>query len=242
MGFFKVDFSQIALGGFVLFALFLTIVFILFNKLNYNKKLDTMIRLVIGTMYIFYLVGRLDYIYSVSGDYNCRTIQLALPVGNISPCTFSFILISSFLPKKLQYPINCFLSYISLAFFVATIGICFEVINSDCGYVMLSELFDTLAHLLTFILGIYLAKTNQIDFNKKSFITATIYIYSIVFIISIINLIFKTNYFGLGFYGNHEIYGMHLTDNSILNFLIYIVGLFILMLTNYFIIKITKKK
>ena len=97
---------------------------------------------------------------------------------------------------------------------------------------------DTLAHFLLSLFGIYLIKTKQIELTKKMVTISSLFIVVVAIIMLILNLIFKTSFFGLNLYGNHNIYNMVLVKNKYLSTLIYFVGLNLVLIIGYFYQKI----
>ena len=89
----------------------------------------------------------------------------------------------------------------------------------------LNFVMDTITHLLVSIYGIYLYKTNQIYSEKKKIVKSISFIYSVVLVMILFNIFLGTSYFGLGLKGNHNIYNVVITKSSILNLIIYIIGL-----------------
>lgn len=209
---------------------------------KYYKKLDTKLSNIIFSFIIFipYIV-LLYFAYKMSKQYNINAFVYSLPISNISPLMFTLTIVALIDIKILKKSIYNLYAYL-------IIGMGLAALLSDIGSLVqgipynIYRTMDSISHVSMSLFGIYLVLSNQIEINKKSFIKAVITIYSIVLTIIIINLIFDTSFFGLSLRGKHNIYQLVLTSNSFISLLIYITGLFGVLIVSYFIQKLIIKK
>lgn len=167
--------------------------------------------------------------------------KITLPFSQISqtmfflaPCLFLF---KDSLRKKL---LN---AYVFLIFGISFVGVTTPLIVHyfyDYTSIPLRFLFDIISHLLTGLFGIYLILSKQADLSFKSLLKSYLFMVVIINICFIINVIFRTNMFGLSPYENWNTYDIHL-PYFILNYLLLHAGLFIVMSVPYLIYKIKLK-
>lgn len=202
------------------------------DKLKKTKIVNTIFILLIYSLYLFVVIRML--INVGVKDWN---FQNTLPTANVSPFMFNLVFISLFLPKKVKKVIYTLVCLLSLGMVIA--GSFSFIGNYLRNYKFhLTIFFDTLAHFLLSLFGIYLIKTKQIELTKKMVTISSLFIVFVAIIMLILNLIFKTSFFGLNLYGNHNIYNMVLVKNKYLSTLIYFVGLNLVLIIGYFYQKI----
>lgn len=207
-----------------------------FNNLVYCRKIDFVIRSIIFIFYLI-LIGSRHYVIHISYQLTQWGINYAfscLPIGNISPLTFTLLFVSIFLPKKMRDVCDGFVLCVSLVMPIATILTCvISIINSYPYH--FSAIFDVLTHLMVCGLSIYLYHTKQIKIKREALIKSYVFIYSVVAILVIFNIIFKVSFFGLGFHDNWNIYDLKLFNNAFINLFMYCLGLAIIMLAVFMI-------
>lgn len=192
-----------------------------------NKYCDIVIPITIFITYLYCVVT----IYLKSGfkDWNFKN---AMPTANVSPFMFFSILIICILPKNIKKYGFTLISLLSVGMVVAgMITMIFNHLRSYTFYLHFA--LDSIAHLLLSLYGIYLFKTDQTFKNIKNNIFSGLVIVSVAVIMLIINLIFKTSFFGLSLYGNHNIYNIVVCNNGVLSAIIYFNGLMLVLLIGY---------
>lgn len=221
----------------VLFIIYLTIwlVIIFKYKTKLNAKVFNLVfSLIIAISYIALLIYNTQAL-----DIFPAVFDKTLPTGNISPFMFSLVLITIFLPTKLKDIIYTLIVLLSVGMFGAGLN----ELYSSLSFPLFSLFFplDILSHFTLFLFGIYLVVSKQVDLNKKNVIKAIILIYSVIFIMIILNAIFKTCFFGLSFDDTHNIYDMTFIKNEYLNILVYIILVFIVLMGGYILNRIIKR-
>ncbi len=206
---------------------------------KYNKKskfVNSVFSMTIFLLYLFCLVS----IYLDVGFYDWN-FQNALPTGNMSPFMYTLVFISLVLPQNIKKYVFSLVGLLSFPMLCAGLISCIGYIIRDYTF-HLTIFLDAFIHVLLSIFGVYLAKSKQIDFkNNKVLIISGGLILLVANIMIIVNLIFKTAFFGLSMYGDHYIYNLVLVESSIFNAIIYILGAVIVLFIGYFYQKILNK-
>jgi len=125
-----------------------------------------------------------------------------------------------------------------LAAFVPNI---IDTINGK-NYLTFSTICDSIAHLTFGLFTYYLIKSKQVDVDKHDLGFYVVNCLVVVIGIIFINLIFHTRFFGLSFYGGHNIYRLVITSSAILSCMAYVVGVVVVVLFGYWIYKIMTKR
>ena len=196
-------------------SLVLLIVFYVIGVLvifKYNKKsklVNSVFSMTIFLLYLFCLVS----IYLDVGFYDWN-FQNALPTGNVSPFMYTLVFISLVLPQNIKKYVFSLVGLLSFPMLCAGLISCIGYIIRDYTF-HLTIFLDAFIHVLLSIFGVYLAKSKQIDFkNNKVIIISCGLILLVANIMIILNLIFKTAFFGLSMYGDHHIYNLVLVEKS----------------------------
>ena len=97
--------------------------------------------------------------------------------------------------------------------------------------------------MLISLYGIYLVKSKQVDLRRtKDFIVSGGVMVGVAMLMLVINLVFKTSFFGLSMYGDHSIYNIVLVDSGVVNAVIYFSGLTALLIVGYFYQRLIDRK
>jgi hypothetical protein len=207
---------------------FIAILFI--GRIKNTKVVNVFLFTIIFGLYVFYVLINL-FRYGSNSPY----FHGVLATANISSFMFSVLPIIYFsnLGRQRLYFLVSLLSVgmlLSPVFNAVTYAVCnypFDIL----------PILDYICHLLFSLWGIYLAKSRQIEVNKKeAFLSSLIIIFVAVFMI-ILNCIFDTSFFGLSLTGKHNIYGHIIVQSSWLSAIIYFVGLTIVLCVGYIFIK-----
>ena len=223
-------------------SLFSLIIFYVISVLiisKYNKKSELVNCAFSITIFLIYLFCVIS-IYLDVGFYDWN-LQNALPTGNVSPFMYTFIFVSLLLPKSIKRYVYTLVGLLSFPMVCAGLLSCIGYIMRDYAF-HLTIFLDAFTHVLVSVFGVYLAKSGQIDFKKhKEVLISGGVILVVAAIMLILNLIFKTAFFGLSIYGNHSIYNIVLVDNGIVNAIIYFVGAVIVLSIGFIYQRILNK-
>jgi hypothetical protein len=177
-------------------------------------------------VFVFSVTNSINYF--ILQGVNGWDFQNTLPVANVSPFMFFSGIIIMLLPNLIKKYGNTLISLLSLGMFIA--GIEVLVFNAVRDYTYYwNFVMDAFNHLLFSLFGIYLVKTNQTHNEVSKQIISGTLIVGVAFIMLVLNLIFRTSFFGLSLYGNHNIYNFVICESSLLSALVYFTGLIIVL-------------
>jgi hypothetical protein len=125
-----------------------------------------------------------------------------------------------------------------LAAFVPNI---IDTINGN-NYFTFSTIVDSIAHLSFGLFTYYLMKSGQVRIDKRNLGFYIVNCLVVVIGIIMINLIFRTKFFGLSFFGKHNIYRLVISDSALVSCMVYVAGLLLVVLGGYLIYKIVTRK
>lgn len=193
------------------------------RKINKYKILD------IGWLILIFIFQLIKILYFwINEGITSWNFYNALPTANISPFMFIFSIILLVLPKTIRTYGNTLISLLSLAMFLACMVMMIFNGMRDYNYYF-NFVLEAFNHILFSLYGFYLYKTQQTYHDKKRSRISGMLIIGVAFIMLILNLIFKTSFFGLSMYGNHNIYTIVICESSIISAIIYFEGLTILL-------------
>ena len=162
-------------------------------------------------------------------DWN---FQNTLPVANVSPFMFTCVPLSIVLPKRIRKHFLLLISLLSVGMLLSgTFGCVYNVIRNYKFHIHFT--FDYAAHLALSLYGIYLVKSGQVKLNVKGALISSSLIGGVAAIMTALNVLFDTAFFGLSLNGKHNIYNVVITDNSYLSALIYFLGLWAVLALGY---------
>ena len=156
-----------------------------------------------------------------------------LPFGNIGPLVFFAIPFLFFLPKKVRRYGFTIIALLSPAMLVYGImhGIMLVVAGTK---VFAAYVLDIFCHALCALYGIYLVRTEQVDFDvKKSLISGAV-VFAVAILMLVLNAIFHTSFFGLSVYGDHNIYNVFVLDSAVLSVFLYFIIVGAALVVGYF--------
>mgnify|MGYP003289803462 CR=1 FL=1 len=194
-----------------------------------EKLKGKVINILIPAIIFLFLLYQILEFYCKGIDWNFYN---SLPTANISPFMFTLLFINVFLPKPIK-------KYIYTLTALLCIGMVIAGFATDVSYIVRGYSFhiciamDCTNHILFALFGIYLVITKQTHTKIRDNIISGSILFGIVAIMIILNIIFKTSFFGLNMYGDHSIYGVKLVSNSILSAVIYCCGLGALLVLGY---------
>ena len=210
---------------------------ILCMKYMKNTKLWNFLFFII--IYSLYIAVVLIVYFDVGfDDWN---FQNTLPVANVSPFMFASLPLLYILPKKVKKYYMLLISLLSVGMLFSAIFGC--IYNCCINYAFHYHfIFDYVAHISLSLLGIYFIKSEQITLDKKDLLVSSSLIIIVAFIMMLCNVIFDTSFFGLSLNGKHNIYNNVIVSSSYLSALIYFVGLGVVLLLGYLLLKVVSKK
>ena len=111
---------------------------------------------------------------------------------------------------------------------------------------MLSKKAKTVVYALIALLSFGMMTAGTLSlisyvFRNYAYHASIALIVGVALVMTVINIIAKTSFFGLGFYGNHNIYNVVLFKNGIVSALAYFAGLVAVLVLGYFYQLIIKK-
>ena len=219
---------------FIIISLILLFVFLilgtnlLLKKNNHHRLINTIFASII------LILHTCDIIFSAI-EGNGLNLKNVTPISNISPFIFTIIALTIFLPCRINKYIYKYIAIFQWALFIAAFYVPIAaLIKQDSTYFSFA-IFDSVAHIVTAAFCYYLRKTKQVDVSFKEFGYISLITSSLVVVVIIINLICHTNFFGLNFYGNHNIYGSVIVEDGFLSAFIYLSGLALALWSGYFL-------
>ena len=163
-------------------------------------------------------------------DWN---FQNTLPTANVSPFTYCLALLSLVLPKKAKEYVYTLISLLSFGVLGAGMLSCISNAARDYAFHWTITL-DSFAHVALSWFGVYLVKSGQVRLEPRKCLFSGLFIVGVAVVMMLLNVIFHTNFFGLSFRGEHNIYNMVLCESAYLSAGIYFLGLCAVLTVGYF--------
>ena len=163
------------------------------------------------------------YTYIDVGPYDWN-FKNALPTANVSPFMFTTTIVMWIFPKSVRKYLLTLVSLLSFGMLVAGLGGCLDYVMRDYAFHW-HIAFDCAAHVLISLWGVYLIKSGQVELTPKRAICGGSIIVGVAIIMLILNTIFKTSFFGLSVYGDHNIYNIRIFESGVVSILVYFIGL-----------------
>ncbi len=204
---------------------FSTLVFLLIWQKHLNTKY---------TILIFTIVNILLYAGQWLNDYFQRNSFTFLMFDQISPCMFTMLSLSYFMKDKIKDYFYCTAAFLSFGMLVAMLVSPQDAyLSAYKAEASMLYVIDTLEHLNFSLFGIFLVISGTVKVSLKNLGKSMIFIYSIIIFVVIVNFIFHTNFFGMGYYGNYSIYMISLFESYWATLAAYIFGVFSVLLLGY---------
>ena len=165
-----------------------------------------------------------------------------LTFDQISPFMFTTLPLSFLMREKIRDAYLHTAALLSLGMFVAAIVSPQEAYLSS--YKMDANMLyvlDTLLHINFSLFGAYLFISNTIKIDFKSIKKAAIFLYSVIIFAVICNFLFHKNFFGMGYYANYGIYMIRIFETYWATLIVYILGVFLVLMLGYEYVYILKK-
>ncbi len=163
-------------------------------------------------------------------------------LDQISPCMFTLLVFSYFLKDEIKDVFYSTAAYFSTGMLLAML------LSPGATYIqggqendMILYTIDILQHLNFSLFGIYLVLSQTAKINAKSFRNSLVFIFSIISFVLVINFVFHQNFFGLGYYSDFGIYTLDLFDSYWLTLLVYLAGVFTVVILGFGVNKLLLK-
>lgn len=160
-------------------------------------------------------------------DYRSFRIQT---FDNISPFTFTLIALMPFMKGKAEQTVKNAIAFLSVGMIIAM------MISPQYAYLFnfieeakMDYLFDALCHLNCSLFGVYLVTSGQVKLDGKHFLRAVAFMYSVIATVVLMNVVFRTNFFGMCPYGGYSIYMFNLFEDYWATLFAYCLGVFVVL-------------
>ena len=221
---------------FVLLVLYIAAI-LLSKRLSSHK---TVVNLVLVMLIAASYLNIVLYTYIDVGPYDWN-FKNALPTANVSPFMFTTTLVMWIFPKSVRKYLLTLVSLLSFGMLVAGLGGCLDYVMRDYAFHW-HIAFDCAAHVLISLWGVYLIKSGQVELTPKRVICGGSIIVGVAIIMLILNTIFKTSFFGLSVYGDHNIYNIRIFESGVVSILVYFIGLCFVLCLGYYYQKVLSIK
>ena len=179
-------------------------------------------------------------IYRDTGFYDWN-FQNVLPVANVSPFMFTCVPLALLLPKRVRKHFLLLISLLSVGMLLSGVFGC--IYNAARNYKFhLHFTYDYAAHFAMSLFGVYLVKSRQVTMSIKNALISSSLIFGTAAVMTVLNVIFDTSFFGLSLNGKHNIYAVVLTESSYLSALLYFLGLGVVLTLGYLYCSIFSRK
>lgn len=148
-----------------------------------------------------------------------------LTLDNISPMTFTVILLIPFMNERVKDYALSAIAFLSVGMFFAMIispehDYIFNF-NTQASFIYATE---AVCHLICSLFGIYLVLTKQVKADFKHWLKSVVFVLSIVTLGVILNYIFHRTYFGMDPYGSPAIYMIDIFGSFLATIIAYYFG------------------
>lgn len=169
--------------------------------------------------------------------WDAETIADVNPLSKLSPFVFATAFFINFTPNAVKrYYFTIISTLIIPMAYVGMFAALTDGLMNDMNYFVIWMYFDSFSHIAIALLGIWLVITGQTSLERKTLLQCLGILYSFLLILIVVNLIFKTNFFGFSVYGGHHIYAV-VIDPWILSFVTYFAGLTAFVVGDWFLCK-----
>ena len=183
-----------------------------------------------ASIFILYAVHTfLIYLDVGAKDWNFTN---TLPVANVSPFMFAFMLFIHLFPKRVKKYLYALVVLLSVGMILAALLGCASRFFIQYRF-HATFLLDYIGHALLSLWGVYMIRSEQIKMSRRETAIGGSLIVGVAFLMLILNLIFDTSFFGLSLKGKHNIYNNVLTDSSVLSAVLYFTGLVAVLAMGY---------
>ncbi|GEM_PF-3080081 len=161
----------------------------------------------------------------VKDGVNSRWFYLIHPLANLSPFLFTLSFLAIFMPERIKQAFRAVCGIMCPAMILAGIYNTVTRIFAFQPWLYTCIIFDNFGHILFGLYGFIILQNRVVVYTRKTKIAACGFVFGTALTVLLINAVFKTSFFGLHLYGEHNIYNLVLTKSSALSALLYFAGL-----------------
>ena len=148
-----------------------------------------------------------------------------LTLGNISPMTFTVILLIPFMNERVRDYAYSAIAFLSVGMFFAMIispehDYIFNF-NTEATFIYTTE---AVCHMVCSLFGIYLVLSKQVKADFKRWIKSIVFVLSIITFGIILNYVYHRSYFGMDPYGSPAIYMIDIFGSFLATVMAYYLG------------------
>lgn len=148
-----------------------------------------------------------------------------LTLGNISPMTFTVILLIPFMNERVRDYAYSAIAFLSVGMFFAMIispehDYIFNF-NTEATFIYTTE---AVCHMVCSLFGIYLVLSKQVKADFKRWIKSIVFVLSIITFGIILNYVYHRSYFGMDPYGTPAIYMIDIFGSFLATVIAYYFG------------------
>ena len=189
------------------------------GRIKNERLVVLVVPFILFALYIYCVVQ-----IGISVGINDWNFQNALPTANVSPFTYCLTPCICLFPNRIKKYLYALVALLSLGLLGAGIMNC--VFNIARNYAFHWTIaIDTLIHVALSLFGVYLVKCGRAKLNLTTALTGGAILVGVAMVMLVLNVIFKTAFFGLSIYGRHNIYNVVVCKNGYLSALLYFSGL-----------------
>lgn len=192
-----------------------------------------------AVIFVLYAIDLIE-IYKSVGFYDWNFTN-SLPTANVSPFTFTCVGLSFLFPKKIRYRFLTLISMLSVGMFIAGVLECVNSVFEERAFNRVIAT-DSTIHLIISLYGVFLIAHKQVSVDTKNVLVSGIMLVCVALCMLILNVIFRTSFFGLSVYGEHNIYGVVFSKSGTWSALLYFTGLCAVLLLGSFCQKTVARK
>jgi len=156
-----------------------------------------------------------------------------LPLGNVGPFMFFTLPFYFLLPKKVRKYVLTLVALLSPAMLLYGImrGVTLVVAGTKA---YASYVLDIICHVVFAVYGVYLVRSEQVDIDIKRSLIAGAILFGVSILMLILNAIFRTSFFGLSVYGEHNLYNIIYIKSAVLSIFVFFIAFAALLTIGYF--------
>ena len=153
-----------------------------------------------------------------------------MTLGNISPLTFTVILLTPFMKESIQTYAYSTISFLSVGMFFAMLitpehAYLFNF-DQEATFYLTSE---AICHLICSLYGFFLVLCGKVKADFKHWIKSCIFLYSFIGLGVVLNFIFHKDYFGMTPYGHYRIYMIDIFGSFATTLIAYLLGVLVVL-------------
>ena len=153
-----------------------------------------------------------------------------ITLDNISPFTFTVILLTPFMKESVRTYAYSTISFLSVGMFFAMLispehAYLFNF-DQEATFYLTSE---AICHLICSLYGFFLVLCNKVKADFNHWIKSIIFLYSFIVLGIALNYIYHKDFFGMDPYGNYRIYMINIFDSFGATLFAYLAGVMVVL-------------